>query len=59
MDYSFSQEEEMFRQMVKDFTQKEVAPGYTERRKLQKLPFEQRKQKDKKKFNSYKIIKLP
>jgi cyclohexanecarboxyl-CoA dehydrogenase len=53
MDFSFNQEEEMFRQMVRDFTQKEIAPGYMERRKLQKRPYEQRKQAGKKYLLGY------
>jgi cyclohexanecarboxyl-CoA dehydrogenase len=42
MDFTFTEEQEMLRAMVRDFVEKEVVPGFKERRKLQRLPVEQR-----------------
>ncbi len=42
LDFTFTEEQEMFRAMVKDFVQKEVAPGFKERRKISRLPVAQR-----------------
>ncbi|MFC1942674.1 acyl-CoA dehydrogenase family protein [Chloroflexota bacterium] len=47
MDFGFNEEQEMFRAMVRDFTEKEIAPGFAERQNLQAIPFEQRKQEGK------------
>ncbi len=45
LDFTFTEEQEMFRKMVADFVKKEVAPSYKERRKLQSLPAAQRMRK--------------
>jgi len=31
LDFSFTEEQEMIRKMVRDFSRKELAPGYAER----------------------------
>jgi alkylation response protein AidB-like acyl-CoA dehydrogenase len=36
MEFSFSQEQELFRKMVREFSEKELAPGYLERAKKMK-----------------------
>jgi cyclohexanecarboxyl-CoA dehydrogenase len=38
LDFSFTEEQEMIRNMVRDFGQKELAPGYAERVKSETLP---------------------
>lgn len=40
LDFSFTEEQEMIRNMVRDFGQKELAPGYAERVKAETLPRE-------------------
>jgi len=42
LDFTFTEEQEMFRKMVADFVKKEVVPGYKERKKLYRLPVAQR-----------------
>jgi cyclohexanecarboxyl-CoA dehydrogenase len=38
LDFSFTEEQEMIRNMVRDFGQKELAPGYAERVKAETIP---------------------
>ncbi|MFC1942673.1 acyl-CoA dehydrogenase family protein [Chloroflexota bacterium] len=38
LDFTFTEEQEMFRAMVRDFVQKEVAPGYKDRKKISSRP---------------------
>lgn len=38
LDFTFTEEQEMIRSMVRDFGQREIAPGYREREKAGKLP---------------------
>lgn len=42
LDFTFTEEQEMFRTMVRDFVKNEVAPGYKERKRLQMLPIKKR-----------------
>jgi cyclohexanecarboxyl-CoA dehydrogenase len=43
LDFSFTEEQNMIRSMVRDFAQKEIAPGYKDRIKAQTIPLELRK----------------
>ena len=43
LDYTFTEEQEMFRKQVADFCQKEIAPGYKERLKTHEFPMELRR----------------
>ena len=38
LDFSFSEEQNMIRNMVRDFAQKEIAPGYKDRVKAETIP---------------------
>ena len=38
LDFTFTEEQNMIRQMVRDFSQKEIAPGYRERVRAQAIP---------------------
>jgi cyclohexanecarboxyl-CoA dehydrogenase len=40
LDFSFTEEQNMIRSMVRDFAQKEIAPGYKERVRAQSIPGE-------------------
>jgi cyclohexanecarboxyl-CoA dehydrogenase len=43
LDFTFSEEQEMFRRQVADFCQKEIAPGVKERLQTREFPIELRK----------------
>jgi cyclohexanecarboxyl-CoA dehydrogenase len=38
LDFTFTEEQNMIRQMVRDFSRKEIAPGYKERVRAQSIP---------------------
>ncbi len=43
LDFTFTEEQNMIRSMVRDFAQKEIGPGYKDRIKAQTIPLELRK----------------
>ena len=56
LDFSFTEEQEMFRAMVRDFVQKEVEPGYKERRKLARKPVSERIVEGKSRLLGFRLV---